>query len=311
MRFNLSRYIRLIKQAVTDYRWFLFYLQRMDYNPKHRIFISYLLSLFLPKTPNNQITSEIQKLIQTLKEDGLVVLENFVDKTKIAEMRTYLATKLCFDPQRPELGGFSSPEMAHKSSVHAYYTPDDIVSVPHLLELANCPKLLTIIEDIFGAKPTIANLQIWWLLYGFDQAENSHEIYVNKPGEFHRDVDDWSEIKLFIYLTNVDEESGPHAFIKNSHTWLLPPRQRSIDINHPNYPLTDNLIKVTGEAGLAWLSNSYGLHRGMIPTHKHRLILSVTYSLFPLPYSPKNPCKSSPDDNKFDACINRVFLTCR
>ncbi len=207
MKINIARYIRLIKQGITDYRWLLYYLQRLDYHPNHRRFISSVISYFLPKNPQLPTTVETQKLIQHLKEDGLVVLENFAKKTQIEEMKAYLATKLCVDPQRPEKGKFSSPELAHKSCLHAYYTVEEFVGIPHLLSLANDSTILSVIENIFGAKPTISLLQIWWLLYGFDVEENSHEPYVKNPGEFHRDVDDWSEIKLYMYLTDVDEDS--------------------------------------------------------------------------------------------------------
>ena len=308
MKINIARYIRLIKQGITDYRWLLYYLQRLDYHPNNRRFISSVISYFLPKNPQLTTTVETQKLIQHLKEDGLVVLENFAKKTQIEEMQAYLATKLCVDPQRPEKGKFSSPELAHKSCLHAYYTVEEFVGIPHLLSLANDSTILSVIENIFGAKPTISMLQIWWILYGFDAEENSHEPYVKNPGEFHRDVDDWSEIKLYMYLTDVDEDSGPHAYIKTSHTWLLSSRQSVIDINNPDFPSADNLIKLTGEAGLAWLENSYGLHRGIIPTNKHRLILAVTYTLFPLPSAPKIPLWSSPEQNQFDRYINRIYL---
>jgi len=308
MKNKITRYIRLIKQGITDYRWFLFYLQRMDYHPNHRRFISSVIAYFLPKNQEKLTTFEIQKSIRDLKEDGLIVLDNFVQENQVEDIRAYLSTKSCVDPYRPEKGSFSSPELAHKSCLHAYYAPEDVVSTPHLLELANDPRILSIIEARFGAKPTISMLQIWWLLYGFDMEANAHDIYAQKPGEFHRDVDDWSEIKLFIYLTDVDEGSGPHAFIKTSHTWLLPPKQRAIDINNSDFPCADNLIKLTGKAGFAWLGNSYGLHRGIIPTNKHRLILVVTYTLFPLPYAPKTPLWSHPEPTRFDPYINKVYL---
>ncbi|MEH2348531.1 MAG: phytanoyl-CoA dioxygenase family protein [Nostoc sp.] len=309
MEKKIDRYIRLTKQGLTDYKWSLYYFQMTILNPNLRRLIAYLFSYFLPKTRNRKIDIETRKNIQSLQEDGLVVLDNFVTKTQIKEMRSYLSTKLCIDRHRPGNGKFSAPGFADKSSIHAYYTPEDIVDTPHLLELANETRVLSIIENIFGAKPTISLMQIWWLLSGFDVQANLNERYFTHPGEFHRDLDDWSEIKLFIYLTDVDESSGPHAFIKKSHTWLLPPRTRDVDIDdNPNFPIEDNLIKLTGEAGLAWLENSYVLHRSIIPKNKHRLILAVTYTLFPLPLGPKKPLRSYPKPNQFNTYTNRIYL---
>jgi ectoine hydroxylase-related dioxygenase (phytanoyl-CoA dioxygenase family) len=307
-KINVARYIRLIKQGLMDYRWLLFYIQRMDYNPNHRRFISSVIAKFLPKTPNHQPSTEEKKLSENLKENGVVIIDNLVNKTQIEEMRAYLSTKICVDPQRPEDGKFTSPEFAHKSSVHGYYSPEDTVSIPHIWELANDPKILSILEDRFGAKPTISLVYAWWVMHGFDIKENLNQIHVNSPGEFHRDIDDWSQIRLFIYLTDVDEDAGPHAFIKTSHKWFLPPKKRALDITNPDFPIKDNLIVLNAEAGLAFLEDTYVLHRGIIPINKHRLMLTVTYTFFPVPYAPKAPLLPCPDKNRFDPYINKIYL---
>ncbi|MBH8561033.1 phytanoyl-CoA dioxygenase family protein [Nostoc sp. CENA67] len=311
METKIARYVRLIKQALTDYKWTLYYFQMLILNPKYRKLVGSFFSYILPKTTNRKINNEIQKDLQSLKQNGLLVLENFVTKTQIQDIKLYLSTKLCTDRQRPGRETFIAPGFAPKSCIHAYYKLEDTINIPHVLELANNQRILTIIEEIFGAKPTISMIHIWWLLSGFDAHANSNERYFTHPGEFHRDVDDWSEIKLFIYLTDVDEDSGPHAYIKKSHTWLLPPKTRDLDINNPDFPIKDNLIKLTGEAGFAWLENSYVLHRSLVPKNKHRLIVAVTYTLFPLPFGPKVPLRSYSDGNQFDSYVNRIYLKFR
>ncbi|MEA5602312.1 phytanoyl-CoA dioxygenase family protein [Nostoc sp. UHCC 0252] len=308
MEKKINRYIRLIKQALTDYKWALYYFQMLILNPNSRRLIAHLFSCFLPKSQNLKIELETKKNIKTLQEYGLVVLENFVTKAQVEEMKSYLSPKLCFDRQRPENGKFSAPKSAHKFCIHAYYAPEDIIDTPHLLDLANETRVLSIIEDRFGAKPTISLIQIWWLLAGFDVEANLNERYFANPEEFHRDVDDWSEIKLFIYLTDVDEDSGCHAFIKKSHTWLLPPRTRDLDMNNHDFPIVNNLTKITGEAGLAWLENSYVLHRSLVPKNKDRLLVAVTYTLSALPFGPKIPLRPHPENSQFDTYINRIYL---
>jgi Phytanoyl-CoA dioxygenase (PhyH) len=308
MKINLSRYIRLIKQGIKDYRWLLFYIQRMDFNPNHRIFISSIVAKILPKTPNYELGTKVKELSEILREDGYLVLQNFLRKSQVEEMRQYLATKLCVDPQHPEEGAFSVPDFVPKASVHAYYADEDSVDIPYIWELANSPDILSIIEDGFGAKPTISLLAAWWVFYGFSKELNAKEIHVNSPGEFHRDIDDWSQIRLYICLSDVDEDTGPHAYIKSSHKWLLPRGKRAIDIDNTSFPMKDNLVKLTGKAGMAWLGNTYVLHRGIIPKAKHRLMITVTYTFLPIPYAPKSPILSCPDRSRFDPYINRVYM---
>jgi ectoine hydroxylase-related dioxygenase (phytanoyl-CoA dioxygenase family) len=308
MKITPSRYVRLIKQGLKDYRWMLFYIQRMDYNPSHRNFISSAIAKFLPKTSSSKLDDESKQLSKVFKEEGYVVIEDLLSKTQVEEMRAYLDTKLCIDPQHFDKGAFSVPESIPKESVHAYYSNEDSVNIPHLWELANDPKILSIVEDRFGAKPTISLLSAWWVFHSFDTEANASEVHVNKPGEFHRDIDDWSQVRLYIGLTDVDEDAGPHAYIKSSHKWMLPPKSRGMDIDDPNFPMKDNLVKLTGEAGMAWLGNTYVLHRGIIPKTKHRLMITVTYTFAPIPYAPSSPMLPCPDRNKFDPYINRVYM---
>jgi hypothetical protein len=308
MKITPARYIRLIKQGVKDHRWLLFYIQRMDFNPTHRRFMSSVIAKFLPKTQKHALSVEAQKLSEVLKNDGYLILEDLLSETQVEEMRAYLATKPCVDPQHLEEGPFIVPDCVPQTSVHAYYSDENSVAIPHVWELANNLKILSIIEDGFGAKPTISLLAAWWVFHGFDTEANAHEIHVNSPGEFHRDVDDWSQVRLYICLTDVDEDAGPHAYIKSSHKWSLPPKTRAIDIDNPSFPMKDNLVKLTGKAGMAWLGNTYVLHRGIIPKNKHRLMITVTYTFVQVPYAPKFPILACPDRSRFDPYINRVYM---
>ena len=38
-----------------------------------------------------------------------------------------------------------------------------------------------------------------------------------KPQKFHRDYESFNFIKLFVYLTDVDKDFGPHQYIIGSH----------------------------------------------------------------------------------------------
>jgi hypothetical protein len=143
-------------------------------------------------------------------------------------------------------------------------------------------------------------------LNGFDVEANSHEVYVRRPEEFHRDLDDFAELKLFVYLTDVDLTAGPHAMIRTSHKWDIPKGTRILELRDPGYKAIENLQRITGPAGTAWLQDSLVLHRGTIPTGKHRLMLSVTYTLLPIAVGPKKPLVQR-GSFQFDPYINRVL----
>jgi hypothetical protein len=130
---------------------------------------------------------------------------------------------------------------------------------------------------------------------------------------FHRDFDDYRFIKLFCYLTDVDETSGPHVFIRGSHrvNKHIEARQALSDEIVAQEFGADNILRVVGPAGTAFLENSFGVHRGMPAATRPRLILQVLYSLRPLIYSPRKPLlrRGGNDDlARLDPYINRVYL---
>jgi hypothetical protein len=304
----MSRYRRLLTNALTDYRWTLYYLQRLDYHPVHREAIGSTIAMLLPKSPpGNRAAAAIPKTAEQLRNNGFAPIDGLVTPQQLNDIKAYLSTKVCYDPYHPELCGFKDPSDAHAFSVHAYYRSDDLVALPLFLELANHPTILGSLETIFRAKPTITKIQAWWLLHGFDAQANPDVIYLTRPGEFHRDADDWMQFKLYVYLTDVDETAGPHACVKGSHRWMLPSGERSLQLHAPSYPTVENLQLFTGKAGFAWLENSYCLHRAIVAQSKHRLILTISYGLVRSPLWCGNATVPF-DSSRFDPYINRVFM---
>jgi hypothetical protein len=251
-RASISRYRRLLTNALTDYRWTLYYLQRLDYHPVHREAIASTIAMLLPKSPPRSSPAEATATtVEQLRNDGFAPIDGLVSPQQLKDIKAFLSTKVCYDPYHPELGGFRDPSDAHPFSVHAYYRWEDLVALPLFLELANHPTILGSLEAIFQAKPTITKIQVWWVLHGFDARANPDVIYLTRPGEFHRDADDWKQFKLYVYLTDVDETAAPHACVKGSHRWVLPSGERSLQLQAPSYPTVENLQILTGNAGFA------------------------------------------------------------
>jgi hypothetical protein len=120
---------------------------------------------------------------------------------------------------------------------------------------------------------------------------------------FHRDIDDLRFVKLFCYLTDVDEESGPHVYLPGSHRankLTATGRYQEEEV----YQAFGEPRRFTGPAGLTFLENTYGFHRGLPVKSKPRLIFQVLYSLRPNGYGPKRPIGSRGTHDRY---INRVY----
>ena len=194
----------------------------------------------------------------------------------------------------------------HPPETHvAYYSPEDVVRCPHIFDLANNPGVLAGLAQLFRCKPTIAYMTAWWSFAGHDKGEHAEL--------FHRDVDDWRFIKLFLYVTDVDEDAGPHAYVPGSHSVgkLLRIRRFNEDeVKEAFGP--ESIIRFTGPGGTCFLENTYGVHRGYPPARRNRLIVQVVYSLLPtLPGAPETPLVSDVHtqlNTPLDPYINRVYV---
>jgi hypothetical protein len=150
----------------------------------------------------------------------------------------------------------------------------------------------------------------WWSLKGHAQGEHAEL--------FHRDVDDWRFLKLFVYLTDVDDEAGPHAFVPGSQSapkLLRIGRYADDQVIESFGPGAIQYYR--GPRGTAFLENTFGLHKGLPPRTRNRLMFQVVYSLSELPYGPIrsfDATRLAPGELATclkDPYVNRVYLSAR
>lgn len=160
----------------------------------------------------------------------------------------------------------------------ACYRPDQLIRAPGLMDQLNEPKLLDLIETFLGCTPTLYSLNAWWSL-------PSPKPEMENVQYFHRDTDDFRFIVLFGYLTDVDEEAGPHQIVPGSHSADRMPRETFVDSMGTDFSeQIERAYKpdtITGMAGTMFLANTLALHRGLVPRKTPRLILWARYGLGP------------------------------
>jgi hypothetical protein len=306
----LAKYMRGLKRGLKDPRWLSYYVQRdLAPNPILREKIANLLAHGLPSSRSFDPSIEAQNLAQRLTEDGLVSIPNLLADSKLDDILGYLRSKPCSDPRHPEMPAFYDPAEAHKSCFHAYYCDEDVVHTPHLMAIANHPLILQTIESLFGCKPTIATIYIWWLLRAYDYSDSEGDYFCWNANHLHRDVDDWAQIKLFIYLTDVDSQSAPHLYLEGSHRGGIASGKKNVPLEEVEKNSFEKLKTITGPAGTAWLENAYGLHLGTLPKGRDRLIAAIGYSILPQPFT-TSPRKYQPglDPFAYDPYINRLWV---
>jgi hypothetical protein len=287
-----------VTQSIFDSRYRHMYWQRAIESRAKRNELAEKLAKTLPS-----FTGYASELSSTFERDGFVGIDNLLTKEKVAAMRAHLEKCTSFDPYRKELGTFKAPENAPQKTHVAYFSQSDVVNTPHALEIANHPEVLNVIGTYFGCKPTISYMVAWWSVPSNDGAQHAEK--------FHRDYDDLKFAKLFVYLTDVDELSGPHVYVKGTHSSdKLIARKRYEDNEViENFPNPRDHLRLTGKAGTSFVETTFGLHRGVPPSDKPRLLFQVLYSLKPNIGGPKRPLvgPESFETSRLDSYINRIY----
>ncbi|WP_422355563.1 phytanoyl-CoA dioxygenase family protein [Roseivirga pacifica] len=248
------------------------------------------------------ILSEVQQEpdhLRALQNQGFCEFGEVFNEKRINALIDSVKHLKCFDPFRQSLGAFD-PSVPPAESHVGNYRRSDLVKVKPILDIANDPYFLNLASEFLGARPTISNVNMWWSYSGHGVAEQAQN--------FHRDFDDIKFCKLFLYLTDVNTENGPHVYVKGSSniSKLLKIRRYTDDQIAEAFG-AENIIEFTRPKGSMFMVDTYGFHKGLLPKEGKRLIMQVQYSLGPILIEDYKPEKIE-FDGAYDSYVNRLIL---
>lgn len=230
-----------------------------------------------------------------LKDFGIVKLEDALSPEQCKDIRLHLRKKTLVDSRGSGLS-FTLDQIP-KGCRFGDYAFETVVNCPHVLQVANNPQLVGLAKATLGFAPTITGLSLRWT---FPNASEPDAVQ-----SFHRDCEVGS-IKILIYLTDVDFQTGPHTYIKGSHNDRIPIRLKVSPDAEVNRMYKSSLT-ILGPAGTTLAIDTKGLHKGAKPVTKPRLLLGIQYSLLPcyiFRYAPIRYCGSE----KLDKYMNRLMI---
>lgn len=302
----IGKVYRRLKLISGDRRWWGFYLQRRFMNPSTReLLASHVARHSRPTIVHKPNSDTDIRSAEELKTTGITMLGELLTPTQCAELKEYFKQREVFDPYRKELPRFKplDTKEKHPDAHVAHHVAKDIFQAPYLADLANDPRILAIVSRFLGCRPTLGYIATWWS-YATEKGAQQAEF-------FHRDVDDWKFVKLFVYLSDVGESSGPHIYVRNSSNKnILADIRRFNDEEVIEAFGKDNIIRLTANAGQGFLEDTFGIHKGQPVEKGTRLIFQAVYGLSQLPYGPKSPVMSKLDLNRpsYDSWVNRIYL---
>jgi hypothetical protein len=214
----------------------------------------------------------------------------------VTEINEYLSDK----PLVLRNGQRSRRDLVPPGMTIADYPLETVLRCPRVIEIANSPENIQIACEYLGCLPTISTIGIRWSLPGGQQQATTQN--------FHRDMEDWRFLKFFVYLTDVDLDSGPHLFVRGSHRRGASLFFRPIETDYiKNAFGTDSIEQVSGPSGTAFIADTRGIHAGPIPRRRARLMLEVGYSILPNFALKYRPLESNPRP-PVDKYINRLLI---
>jgi hypothetical protein len=231
---------------------------------------------FDPFTKKSNVNEKLHKQGIGL---GLNLKEEYVDK-----IRDYARANLCF-ADRDSSKGFYLSELSQVNKVLGkdvlvaqYFNVSQIRIIKDILD-SNI--LNSILNNYFKTEYKLVGTNLWWTFPGnHTQLEREKHAHM-----FHRDIDDFKFVKLFIYINDVGMDNGPHTVVQGSHKNKLITKfsdiwkeRRYLD-SEVERAYGESIKTITGPAGTAFFENTLCLHKGVTPKTKERLLLQFEWAI--------------------------------
>jgi len=222
--------------------------------------------------------------VAQLRQEGCVLFER-----ALAPEACERLAKFAYDTPalvRPMDGerGSSRPRFAQFDpdkpiAVRYDFDTDALLDNPDVQALLADQSLLYLVQEYLGCLPRADVLGMWW-----------HTNYSDRPDSqaaqfFHFDMDRIKWLKVFIYLTDVGMENGPHTFVTGSHrTGGIPADMlrrgyvRLSDAEVYRTYSTERCRQFCAPRGSVILEDTRGLHKGAHVTGSARLMLQLQFS---------------------------------
>ena len=243
----------------------------------------------ISKNPPKKITEPISGVIGTLSQDdfkktndklnkdGYAYFDKKLPSETIAKLREYALktgtrtapkydAKVVYDPNNPT------------SEIYRFDILD-LINNKEIQDLIMDPAFINVARNYLGCEPIFDFPAMWWSTsYLKEASSEAAQLY-------HFDLDRIKWLKIFIYLSDVTPENGPHSYIRGSHISGTKPKElldrgyaRIPDTDLTNYYKKEDFITVHADAGTVFAGDTKCWHKGTPLKKGDRLVLEFEYT---------------------------------
>jgi ectoine hydroxylase-related dioxygenase (phytanoyl-CoA dioxygenase family) len=226
----------------------------------------------------------LHKTLAELQENGVVVFPSVLSDQAIQRLRAFTESTPAMvrrmDGQDGDLYVGKEIYTGGKPEAVRYdYDTSDLLNHKDIQALLADGSIITVVQEYLGCQPTADVLSMWWHTAFHDQPDSE------AAQLFHFDMDRIKWLKIFIYLTDVGQENGPHSFVRGTHrTGAIP-----LDVLRRGYVrLSDedvsalysenDILSFTAPRGSIIVEDTRGFHKGVNVLGDSRLILQLQFS---------------------------------
>ena len=222
---------------------------------------------------------DIDCAVSDLRAKGWWVMPRRLAPEDITEIRRFAFSAPAFATRFDERIPIDEDQPPQQHSRYEW-PMSELIKLPAVQRLLQDGALHQIAQRYIGCQPILTSVTLW-LDPVFDGPSPAHV--------YHFDNDGPGFLKFFIYLSDVDSETGAHTYIQGSHSHHKPEafhlsrRYERDDLMR--YYGADNEIVFAAPAGTILAEDTTGFHRGMDPIRGYRLLLQLQYSAIDIPHA--------------------------
>ncbi len=217
--------------------------------------------LLLEREPTAPVADK-HPLTKELEQNGIVVLPNFLTPGQLAAMQTAFESRL----QRLR---WNDADGYETNETHRHFVQDVLTLDQGFVDAALHATAKRVLREYVGDAVELVEAKGWRSL-------PTHRDFHGWHGDSWYDQAKINsiprEVKLAVYLTDVT--SGEFNYIKGTHGKQRPRSVRNDEVR--DVP-AEQVIRVTGPAGTAFLFDTSGVHRQGVPILQKRNALFYNY----------------------------------
>ena len=247
--------------------------------------------LFFPKYPQYLFSEQIGKLgltesrglqniVQEIKAEGYHLFDKKLSCEICDRLTEFAENALCnLAPYYPEVSPVKCLryDRYHPKSVTYRVHEQELVNNPDIQNLIADSSIISVVQEYFGCRATLRDISMWWSTAFLKGCADSSSAQL-----YHWDGDSVKFINVFVYLTEVTSQNGPHCFVRGSH--LTKPLHllrddRFSDQEIENFYGKDNVDEILGKKGTIIAADTRAFHKGKALENGERLIVMLTFSM--------------------------------